>query len=77
MLPLRSFEAIAQAKKLEMDFRNANMNVMGRIPDSEPRFRNNKLDILVKVAIQPKFSVAVTFVRGLGRSSPHVMELTK
>ena len=67
MLPLMSFEAISRAKKLEMDIRRANVNVGGRISSSKPRFDNNKLDILVKVAIHPRFSVGVTLVRGLGR----------
>jgi hypothetical protein len=67
MLPIQSLEAITRAKKLEMEYHRANTNWTSGYFRSKPRNKKRKIDLLVKVAIQPKFSVGVTLVRGFGR----------
>lgn len=65
MLGYPSIEILATAKKLEMEaLRSGTVHsrFLRRIRPPSPK---EKVDILVKVAIQPKFSVAVTLVRGI------------
>ena len=67
MLSPISIEAIARAKKLEMESLRSNHKLVSEHSSRKVRAKYNKLDLLVKIEIQPKFSVGVTMIRGLGQ----------
>jgi hypothetical protein len=66
MLQYRSIETFAHAKAWEMErlrtdsYRNRNN------PASKSPLPKNKFELFVRVVIQPKFSVAITYERCLG-----------
>jgi hypothetical protein len=65
MLQYPSIETWARAKSLEIERLRSSYQTIAKAELSVARAPKHRFDIWVRVALQPKFSVAITLDRGL------------
>ncbi len=65
MLQYPSIETLARAKFLEMERLRSSYQTISKAELSVARAPKHRFDIWVRVALQPKFSIAITLDRGL------------
>lgn len=65
MLQYPSIDTLAHAKSLEMERLRSTYQTTAKAELSVARTPKHRFNIWVRVAIQPKFSVAITLDRGL------------